>query len=167
MKSKMLLVLLTLGCASCVSSRDVSRWLIWEKPIEVTEVRRSQQCASEDAQTRVLFFGQLEQVKAWEAARGLALTSAPGPALGSGAYALIELGQKATGGYGLAVSRLAAHRKDFLILKTTFIVPGEGAMTAQVLTSPCALVRLPERAYAGLEVVDQTGKLRAKVDVTP
>ena len=167
MKSKLLLLLLILGCASCVSSRDVSRWLIWEKPIEVAEVRRSQQCGSTDVQTRVLFFGALEQVKAWEAERGLTLTTAPGPALGSGAYALIELGQKATGGYGLAVSRLAAHRKSFLILKTTFIVPASDAMTAQALTSPCVLVRLPERRYDGLEVVDQTGKLRAAVDVQP
>lgn len=166
MKKILGVVLLSTFATGCVTPRDVSRWLVWEKTIEVTEVRRSQYCGSTDAATRLHFFSSLAAYKAWEATRGLQLSTQPGAALGEGPYVLVDLGQRSNAGHGVAVSRIAGRRKDLLVLKGTFIAPTPGAMLAQVQTSPCVLVSLPQRPYAGVEIEDQSGKLRATSDDT-
>lgn len=149
-----------LAASGCVSSRDFSQWLIWEKPLQVTELRRSAHCGGEDAATRIRYFATLAQVQDWEESRGLQLTAGDAP-LPKGPYALIELGKRDNAGYGFAVSRLAGRRRDTLTLKATFIepAPGVAVQTSEPVT-PCALVLLP-RAYGEVELIDQTGALRA------
>jgi PrcB C-terminal len=48
-----------------------------------------------------------------------------------------------------------------------FEEPGPGSFVAQVLTSPCLLVRMPKAGLRQIRVVDPTGTVRASVNVVP
>lgn len=152
------------GCSSW-SMPGIGKWFSRENAVEVSEVRRSLHCNSESADAGVSLFADLDATRAWETARGLTLIGSqplpPGP------YAVIEMGQRNTGGYGLAVSRLAGRRGDVLILKATFIAPGPDRMVTQMLTSPCVLVSLPQAYYSAVEVIDQSGVERASTKGKP
>lgn len=156
--------------------------------LEVREAGRSLHCRAGSANTAAYLFPDAAGVEAWQTPRGLNLiandapryadgvienTSRP-PALAHGAapYAVIELGDRPTGGYGLAVSRTAVLRGELLILSATFVSPGPDSFVTQALTSPCVLVRLPPGRYSTIEVQDQSGAVRAtgkiiSANVTP
>jgi hypothetical protein len=127
--------------------------------LEVAEVRRSQHCQTSDEKTRVQLFMSAADVTYWAQARGLDWQSPA--ALSAGPYAVVEMGQRRTGGYGVAVSRSAVLRGGLIILTATFVAPVEGRMVTQAFTSPCVLVRLPEGRYSSVEVQDQSGSVRA------
>lgn len=163
MKKHMVMMTLALISAGCGSTVNISRLFAVEKPIEVQELRRSQQCGTGDAAARVQLFPDLAAVQAWEKSRNLSLTVGA-DALPQGPYALVEVGRRSTAGYGLAISRAAGRRGEVLMLKGTFITPVAGTVVAQVVTSPCVLVSLPPRDYTAVEVLDQTGERRASTD---
>lgn len=127
--------------------------------LEVREVSRSLQCNTPSADTAAYLFGNAAEVQAWQADRALQLVAAD--ALEDAPHAMIELGERMTGGYGLAVSRAAVLRGELLILSATFVSPGPDRFVTQALTSPCVLVRLPPGRYSTIEVQDQTGAVRA------
>lgn len=160
------LLSLVLISSACVSTRDVSHWLLFEKPLQVSEVGRSQQCGAEDETTRVRYFPDAAALQAWELQRNISL-SAGASASPKGAFALVELGRQSTAGYGVVISRLAGRRADVLTLKGTFIAPASGSMQAAVMTSPCVLISLPARYYSAIELVDQNGTLRANSNDSP
>jgi hypothetical protein len=60
------------------------------------------------------------------------------------------------------VSRGGVLRGDLVILQANFIGPPDGALAAQVLTSPCVLVRLPHGRYGLAEVQDPDGHVMAR-----
>jgi hypothetical protein len=128
--------------------------------IEVREVGRSLACNAAGEDAAVHLFRDLEAVAAWQAARGV--TVAPPESLPRGAYALIEMGLRPTGGYGLAVSRAAVLRGERLTLNATFVAPRPGSIVTQAQSSPCALVWLPPGRYREVELLDQTGAVRAQ-----
>jgi hypothetical protein len=153
--------------SGCVTTGEISRWMTPEKQIEVSDVRRSQQCGTPDAAAHVRFLPDLVALRAWELARGATL-SAGEPALARGPFAVVEVGRRGTAGYGVAVSRHASRHGEVLTLKGTSIAPPAGREPAQLDTAPCVLVSLPPRDYQAIEIVDQTGALRAtSVDETP
>ncbi len=127
--------------------------------IEVREVGRSLQCNTPTADTAAHLFADAAGVQAWQASRGLSLVVSD--ALADAPHALVEMGARPTGGYGLAVSRAAVLRGELLILTATFISPAPDRFVSQVLTSPCVLVRLPPGRYSTIEVQDQSGAVRA------
>jgi hypothetical protein len=133
--------------------------------LEVREVGRSLYCNTEAADTAAYLFADAAAVQAWQASRGLNLVAAG--ALADAPHALVEMGQRPTGGYGLAVSRAAVLRGELLILSATFISPGPDRMVSQALTSPCVLVRLPPGRYSTVEVQDQAGAARATGKAMP
>jgi hypothetical protein len=127
--------------------------------IEVREVGRSLQCGSADEKERVHLLPDAQAVLQWQASRGMTLA---GPeTLAQVPYAVVEMGIRPTGGYGLAVSRAAVLRGDLVILNATFVSPAPGSLRTQALTSPCALVALPAGRYRSIEVQDPTGAVRA------
>jgi hypothetical protein len=74
---------------------------------------------------------------------------------------LIEMGQRPTAGYALALAEPAWVVEGAAArLRVSWIEPPPGAMVAQVLTSPCLLVRLTPPAAERLEVVDGGGRVR-------
>lgn len=159
---RLAVLMLALASTACITNRDMRQWLVWEKNLQVTEVRRSQQCAAADGTTHIYLLPTLADVRSWESGRGIDLSGGPGAALNPEVpYALIDLGQRSSAGYALAVSRMAGRRKQVLTLKATFIEPKPDSMQAQVITSPCVLVSLPPQAWGEVEVIDQAGDLRA------
>lgn len=126
--------------------------------IEVREVGRSLYCNTPGDAARAVLLEGPQAVREWQAARGVTLGGAP---LAQAPYAIVEMGTRPTGGYGLAVSRAAELRGDLLVLQATFVSPAPGAIRTQAVSSPCALVQLPPGRYGAIEVYDQTGEVRA------
>lgn len=162
---QMFVPFLLAGCSSLSlpTFSGVDRLMSRGQSVEVLEVSRGLDCGSADPETRIHRFASAEAYRSWAAARGLELPQTD--ELAPARYALIEVGQRRSGGYGLAVSRQADRRGDTLRLRGTFIEPGPDVMVTQALTAPCALVRLPvgedAREEARIELYDQAGALRA------
>ena len=148
-----------LAVAGCASSGGMSDWFSRENAVEVSELARSAQCNTASESAAIQRFADAASLMAWQQQRGVALVTGSLP---QGPFALVEMGQRATGGYGLAISRLAGRRGDTLILKATFIAPPADAMSTEALTSPCVLVSLPADAGGSLELLDQAGNVRAR-----
>lgn len=147
-----------LGCAGG-PMQGIDRFFSRENQVLVSEVRRSFQCGTESRETALLLFDSGASFDAWAEARGLEMVGEA--TLAEGRYALVEMGQRNTGGFGLAVSQQAGRRGEFLLLRATFVTPSAGAMVSQGVTAPCALVRLPETPFTHIELYDQDGMLRA------
>ena len=52
-----------------------------------------------------------------------------------------------------------------LAVQVRLSAPERGAMTAQVMTSPCLVVKLPGEGIAEVKVADQEEKIVASVEV--
>lgn len=156
-----LVALLPLTLSACTAPRlpALGGAFSSEKTLEVVERRRSPDCGTEGREARLRAFDSAAQFETWASARGLLLFG--DPQLPEARYALVEMGQRATGGFGLAVSRQAVRRGATLVLSATFVAPAPGELVTQALTAPCVLVQLPEGPYSRLELRDQTGERRA------
>ena len=154
MPMMVLLAVLAAGCGF-----KPARILASYTNLEVQEVGRSLHCNTATADAAAQLLADATAVQAWQAERALNLITAD--ALTDAPYAVVEMGQRPTGGYGLATSRAAVLRGELLILVATFISPGPDSFVSQALTSPCVLVRLPPGRYSTIEVQDQSGAVRA------
>lgn len=154
---------LTLLVASGCSS--VNEFFSYGDAIAVGEVRRLTVCNSPDGAARLTPLADVEAVREWQGERGLDLfgDGAAGPALPAGPFVMVEHGTRATGGYGVAVSRQAVAVGGRLTLYATFLAPPENAMRTQMVTSPCVLVALPAGSgFRSFDLVDPTGAVRAQ-----
>jgi hypothetical protein len=133
--------------------------------IEVREVARSFSCNSPVETPVAQVLPDLKAVKDWEAARGVTLPGSD--ALPPASYALVEMGLKPTGGYGLAIARAAVLRGELVILNATFVSPSPGSLRTQAISSPCVLVQLPPGRYSEIEVDDPEGAARVTGIVGP
>jgi PrcB C-terminal len=80
----------------------------------------------------------------------------------------VYMGQRPTAGYSLDLHDPNVPVENGLGTVTVrFEQPGPGSFVAQVLTSPCLLVRLPKAGLRQIRVVDPTGTVRASVNVVP
>lgn len=131
-----------------------------ELSVEAIEIGRLQQCNTSGRESALQLFSDPAALHAWETERGVQLTSSSGE-LPPGTYAIAELGERATGGYALAVSRKAAVKDDVLYLKGTYLHPSVSGAATQTLTSPCSLITLPTRTYRSASLLDQANKVRA------
>lgn len=130
-------------------------------PLRVAEVGSSSSCGIEASETTLQWFGNAAAAAAWQSQHGLSLLAGDGE---PGSYVLISMGQRSSGGYGVTVSREAVVRDGRVQLQATFVAPGAGRMAIQMITSPCVLVWLPQGTWSGVDVRDQTGRLRASVE---
>jgi hypothetical protein len=131
--------------------------------IEVSEVRRLASCNTEGASARVSLLPGAEAVRAWQAAHGVELIGVD-PLPSAGTYVLVEMGQRPSAGYGILVSRRALLGNGMVQLSASLITPAPGEASAEVLTSPCALVALPQGTYTRVELRDPAGELLARAD---
>lgn len=126
----------------------------------VLEAARSLRCNAPDNISRVTLLKDLAAVRLWQASRGIQFGN--DAALAAGFYALVDLGQRPSGGYGLAITRPAVlHEDGHLFLRATFVEPAAGTPASAEITSPCALVKLPAAAIQFVRVYDQSERLRA------
>ena len=109
---------------------------------------------------------QLEQLYAQFSAHilGAKKIKAPPVDFKSSGVVLLRMGQKHSGGYRLELPEQKLAVKEGVVqLRVNWIEPAPGAIVAQVITSPCLLVRVPLAAYHRLEVVDQEHHIRASL----
>jgi len=154
-----------LALAALLGGCAAPRWLAGGTAIEVREVGRSLYCNTPGEEPQVVLLKDPQAVLDWQAARGITL--AGGEALAQTAYAVVEMGGRPTGGYGVAVARAAVLRDEDVTLSATFVSPAPGSIRTQALSSPCVLVQLPRGRYARVEVEDQSGEVRARSDAPP
>jgi hypothetical protein len=77
---------------------------------------------------------------------------------------LVRMGRKPTSGYGIELSSKQVDLQDqTAIVIVHWIEPGEGAILAQMITSPCTMIKMTKGNYNAIRVVDQTGIVRAEV----
>lgn len=148
--------LLLSGCTSDLG------WLLrfsGDNPVEVRELGRSTQCGTTGDKAVATVFTDATELRQWQDQRGIKLVD--GDAVPAGPYAVVEMGQRPTGGYGIAISRKAGIRRDLVVLKGTFIAPADNSALPQVVTSPCVLVGLPSGFNRGVVVFDQSGAIQA------
>ncbi|MBU0673638.1 MAG: protease complex subunit PrcB family protein [Proteobacteria bacterium] len=72
---------------------------------------------------------------------------------------LISMGEQPTAGFSLTSAPTAPILTNGTAqLNFTWHRPDPTRMTAQVITNPCLLVKLPNHGYRNLEIIDQDGK---------
>lgn len=74
----------------------------------------------------------------------------------------IDMGERPSAGYALALQR-AIQAQGVLTIYVDWQEPSPNTMTAQVMTHPCLVVRLPPDVEK-IRVVDQTGRTRMSSD---
>lgn len=166
-----LAVLLLAGCAKPawvrvpeLSMPDFSSWFTSENAIAVQEVARADICNTATGESDVNVLPDLGALKAWTLNRGFELTNTTGQPYPESPYAVVEFGQRAHSGYGLAISRQAGVKDGTLLLKGTFFEPKPGRWASNEPSSPCVVVSLPPREYRQVKVLDQTGRVRAAIE---
>lgn len=141
---------------------DFSSWFsAKENQVIVSEVDSDSYCNAPGEASTMTLLADSAAVKAWEATRSVSLSGEG--TLPAGPYVVVDLGQRNSGGFGIAVSRQAGFKNDILVLRATVFEPSAGGVSTQAITSPCSLVRLPQMSFASLRLIDQNGKLRASL----
>ncbi len=159
-------VVLAAGCGS-LSIPGLSRLPGGDDDVEVSEIRRYGNCVTNGEAAAVTLLADEAALQAWQTARGIDLiAAASGGLLPPGPFAVVEHGSRATGGYGLLISRRAYQDGHNLRLTASFLSPrivsGAGEVRGNIATSPCVLVQLPPGNYDRVSVVDPSGKRRAQ-----
>jgi hypothetical protein len=133
-----------------------------ETALEAVEIGHSQYCNSQGRESVVNLYRSAEELKAWETSRGVQLTPVT-DRLPNGTYAIVEMGERNTGGWGIVVSRQAAQKDQQLYLKASYLSPKTSGMATQAITAPCALVSIRSmQAFGAATLLDQSNKVRAR-----
>lgn len=79
---------------------------------------------------------------------------------------LIEMGQRPTTGYQLVIEKDPVLVINSIVdVKTSWIEPATASIQAQVITSPCVLIKFPSGDYARFRVLDQNNQLRVETPI--
>lgn len=84
------------------------------------------------------------------------------PATNTGKLFSIDMGERPSAGYALALQR-AIQARGVLTIYVDWQEPPPNTMTAQVMTHPCLVVHLPPDVEK-IRVLDQTGRTRMSSD---
>lgn len=80
--------------------------------------------------------------------------------------AAVWMGKKGTAGYRIELgSNIAAVKDQSAFVQVNFMAPDAKAVLAQIMTSPCLLIKLPKGAYHTLDVVSQNGDLIGRLSL--
>jgi len=148
------------ACTGSVGSGDVRQFL----PVRVLyESAHCSAVAGVPGMVRITGEAQLQSTMA-----GPGLSRSSTPAVGSPEadftseeVILVNMGQKRTGGY-----RVALHREQAVVSERTARIaliwaePGADDVVAQALTRPCIILALPKDEYSRIVIVDQDGRNR-------
>jgi len=82
------------------------------------------------------------------------------------AVILIEMGQRPTTGYALVLGEGPLLISDGVVnMKTIWVKPAQDAAQAQLVTSPCIIVKFISGDYTRIRVLDQENKMVAETTV--
>jgi PrcB C-terminal len=139
-----------------------------EVPVEV--VRATAQCGDEGEGVTVRRLasdrelrgeGRLEDEIRGAARRQL---EGPSPDFDREAVLLVSMGRQPSAGYAVELARpVALVKGEVAGLQVALRRPAPGAITAQVLTAPCLVVKLPRQGLAEVKVADADGNVLGAV----
>lgn len=76
----------------------------------------------------------------------------------------VRMGRKPTSGYGIELASKQVDLQDQTATVTVrWTEPSRDAVLAQMITSPCIMIKLVKGGYSSIRVVDQAGTVRAEV----
>ncbi|MDB5987229.1 MAG: protease complex subunit PrcB family protein [Nevskia sp.] len=130
-------------------------------PVDVVEVHRLNVCGTQSTAPQITLLRDVAALQAWQASHTLDFFNRGAGSIAGGAYAVVELGQRNTGGYSVLISRRAKLHDGVLKLTASVLTPQPGQMTTQMITSPCVLVALPPVEVHELLLLDPSGDERA------
>jgi protease stability complex PrcB-like protein len=134
--------------------------------VTATVVRASAQCGGEASGPSARWIATEGAFLAAMGAGGMFGGEAAAPDFKKEGVLAIFMGQRPTAGYGLALQDPNVAIADGMgKVVVRFEEPEPGAMVAQVLTSPCLLLRIPKKGIRQLRVVDPSGTQRASANV--
>ncbi len=85
------------------------------------------------------------------------------PAPGTAWLLSVDMGERPSAGYALSVQR-AEVAAGVLTLHADWQEPSPEALTSQVMTHPCVVVRVPALEVKKIRVADQAGRVRLSSD---
>lgn len=155
------------GAALALACASSGKRLPAPPSVEVAIVRASPQCGGEHSAPSARWLGTEGAFRAAMGAGG-AFGAEPEPPVDfkrEGVLA-VYMGQRPTAGFSLALADpKVAIAGGVGTVVIDFREPAPGLMQAQVLTSPCLLVRFPRVDVRELRVVDPGGTVRASTAV--
>lgn len=128
----------------------------------VETISKSTQCSFYKKEGKAIWLDNEESLTAeWEkiSAQGLALSKTKAPEVDFTREGIVAvfMGQRASAGYHLTMEpQTPIVAEGIASLNLHYISPPEGAMSAQVMTSPCLLLKLEKGAFRKIRIVDQT-----------
>jgi hypothetical protein len=121
------------------------------------------QCGGLERPT-VVWIADAETWRSWHGRITSARLPAPAPPavdFSREGVLLLAMGSRSTAGYALSLAEESATVRDgVLTVRVDWREPPSGALLAQVMTSPCLLVKMPAASFERIRVVDQQGRLR-------
>lgn len=73
---------------------------------------------------------------------------------------LVGMGQRPSAGYGLSLAGDVTVQDGVLAVRVDWREPAPGHLQAQVVTSPCLLLKVPAVDFTHLRVMDREGRIR-------
>lgn len=138
-----------------------------EVPVEV--VRAGAQCGGEGEGISARVIRSEEELRrAFPAVLGVepGAGDAAAPDFSRELVLLVSAGRRPTAGHALTLARPTAPVKGRVAaIQVKVSAPGRGAMTAQVTTSPCLVVKLLGEGIAEVKVADQEEEIVASVEI--
>jgi hypothetical protein len=134
--------------------------------VTATVVRTSTQCGGEASGPSARWIGTAGAFHAAMGAGGTFGSEMGTPDFRKEGVLALFMGQRPTAGYGLALhdpTVAIANRVATVVVRVE--EPQPGAMVAQVLTSPCLLIRMPRQGIQQIRVVDPSGAQIATANV--
>lgn len=88
----------------------------------------------------------------------------PSVDFGSHVVLLLEMGQRPTAGYSLALLEDQAQVKNGIaVIAVNWEQPAPDRYQAQVITSPCSMIKLQKAGYSRIRIVDQQQHMRIEL----
>jgi hypothetical protein len=78
----------------------------------------------------------------------------------------VEMGRKPSAGYEFDTQNISAQAVgDIATITLPHVQPPPGAITAQVMTAPWILIKLPAEGFHAIRVVDQSSALLTQIEL--
>ena len=146
---------LGVGCAQPEAGTDAA--------LPVQALYSDSQCVGLE-RTTVVWIADAEAWRSWHGRITSARLPAPSPPavdFSREGVLVLAMGSRSTAGYGLSLAeKSAVVREGVLTVRVDWSEPPPGALLAQVMTSPCLLMKVPTAPFDQIRVVDQQGRMR-------
>jgi hypothetical protein len=77
----------------------------------------------------------------------------------------LEMGQRNSAGYGFDTAKIEAYLKgQTAIIRLVYLRPAADTLTAQVMTSPWIMIRLPTGLFRNIRILDQRSRVLAQIE---